>query len=376
MSILVVHPSLNASGGSEKVCLTIIEALKEKGYKIILGSFERTDWQRVERIFGEVAKPDVEIINPRIFGTSAYGELLNFFLLLSHIPKNKNYETAVISCSSPWFFCPSADKTVIYMNLAPVNYIKGVRRAYLLPYISIQRKFLKKVKNKIILTNSTFSSKVIENVYSLKSKIVYPPVDVKRFQISQNKENLVISVGRFDTFKNYEILIKAFSHIEDGKCFIIGTVYDNASIKYLYKLRKLVKVLKLNGKVKFVVNSSMEVLKNFLLKAKVYVHTALHEYFGISIVEAMACGCVPIVRKSGGPFLDIVEQGKYGLVFENIDELADQINLLLQDENTLKNLSQKAIKRASFFNKENFKKNFLEIIFKNNIRQNCTLESL
>jgi hypothetical protein len=142
MNILVVHPSLNAIGGSEKVCLTIIEALKEKGYKIILGSFERTDWQKVEQIFGKVAKPDVEIINSRIFGTSAYGELLNFYLLLSHIPKN--YETAVISCSSPWFFCPSTDKTVIYMNLAPVNHIKGIRRAYLLPYISIQRRFLKK----------------------------------------------------------------------------------------------------------------------------------------------------------------------------------------------------------------------------------------
>jgi len=128
--------------------LTIIEALKEKGYKIILSSFERTDWQKVEQIFGKVAKPDVEIINLRIFGTSAYGELLNFYLLLSHIPKN--YQTAVISCSSPWFFCPSADKTVIYMNLAPVNHIKGIRRAYLLPYISIQRRFLKKLRIKLI----------------------------------------------------------------------------------------------------------------------------------------------------------------------------------------------------------------------------------
>jgi len=43
--------------------------------------------------------------------------------------------------------------------------------------------------------------------------------------------------------------------------------------------------------------------------------------------------------------------------FENVDEVADQINLLLQDGNTLKIFSERAIKRAEIFDKRNFKKN-------------------
>src|SRR5207244_11868431 len=41
-------------------------------------------------------------------------------------------------------------------------------------------------------------------------------------------------------------------------------------------------------------------VKDILGKAKVYVHSALNEHFGITIVEAMAAGCVPVVHISGG----------------------------------------------------------------------------
>jgi len=359
MNVLVIHPSLNAGGGSERVCLAVIESLKENGYNVMLGTFEQTDWKKVKEFFGNVVKPDIEFVRPRFFGMSAYGELLNFHFLLSNIPKK--YEVAFVSCTSPWFYCPVAKKTVIYM-IPPVDYRYGLKRAYLVPYTFLQSRFLKKVKNKVILTNSSFSSRIIEEVYSLKPKVVYPPVDVEKFYPSSKKDDLVVSVGRINSYKRYEILIRAFFKVNFGRCVIIGSTYSGASLRYLEKLKRLVKSLRLSDRVRLIVNSSFRTLKHFLSKAKIYVHSASFEHFGISVVEAMACGCVPIVHKSGGPYEDIIEYGKYGFSFTEINELADKIKLLLKDDDLHKEFSKKVLERSKNFGRDIFQRNIRKIL--------------
>jgi len=358
MNVLVIHPSLNDCGGSERVCIRIIEALKEKGYNVTLGTFEKTNWEKVSKFFDNVKKPDVEFVRPKFFGASAYEELLNFYALSLRI--SNNYEAIVVSCASPWLFCPNSKKTIIYMNIAPVNHIKGFRRAYISPYVFLQKRAFKK-GNTVILTNSSFSSKIIKEVYSLRPMVVYPPVDVDKFQPTLKKENLVVSVGRFDPYKGYEKLIMAFSNVKFGKCAILGNIYDYVSLKYFKKLKHLVNYLKLDDKVELIVNCSFAKLRHFLSKAKVYVHSALFEFFGISVVEAMASGCVPIVHKSGGPYTDIIARGTYGFAFENVRELADNINLLLEDETLFRDFSYKAIGRSKFFSKKSFKEKFLSL---------------
>jgi len=357
----VIHPSLNAGGGSERVCLTIIESLKEKGHNVTLGTFEKTNWEKVEKHFGRVVKPDAEVARSRVFGMSAYGELLNFHLLLSSIPKD--YEVAIVSCTSPWFYCPATKKTIIYM-IPPVGYQNGLKRIYLTPYIFIQGKFLEKAQKRVILTNSLFSSKVIEDVYSLKSKVLYPPVDLEAFH-SSDKEELVVSVGRFNSYKRFEVLLRAFANVDEGKCVILGSIYKSTSgdsLRYLRKLRRLVNDLKLNDRVELLVNSPFSILKHTLSKAKLYVHCALFEHFGISVVEGMASGCVPIVHRSGGPYEDIIDHDRYGFSFEDANELADKITLLLKNDDLYTKYSGEAIKRSEFFSRENFKKRILNIV--------------
>jgi len=359
MNILVVHPSLNAGGGSERLCLTIVETLKENGFDVALGTFEKTDWRKIESFFNSTVKPDKEYVQPRRFGTSAYGELLNFHLLFSYLPLD--YDVVIISTSSPWFYCPTARKVTIYFNCSPVNYTRGIKRAYLGPYNVLQKRLLRRAKEKIILTNSTFSSRAIKNVFSLKPKVLYPPVDVKCF-FRLPKQNVVLSVGRFDPFKRYEILIKAFCKVNNGKCIIIGSTYGKISLRYLNKLKRLINNLRLNHKVKLIVNCPFNTVKYFLSKAKVYVHCAPFEYFGISVVEAMASGCVPVVCKSGGPYTDVVDHGKYGLCFSTTNELANIINRLLCNHKLCEQFSYTAMKRALIFDKEKFKREFLKVL--------------
>jgi len=54
------------------------------------------------------------------------------------------------------------------------------------------------------------------------------------------------------------------------------------------------------------------------------VHPIIYEHFGISVVEAMASGCVSIVHRSGGSYTDIADHDKYVFSFEDVEDLAEK----------------------------------------------------
>jgi glycosyltransferase involved in cell wall biosynthesis len=361
MNVNILTPTLNGKGGSERVCLDIIGALKERGHSIALGTFEKTDWKNVAIFLGKAEKPDKEIVGSRIFGTFAYGETLNFHLLSKKMPKNS--DITIISCSSPWFYCPPSKRVIIYM-IPPLWYKKGWREPYLKPYIFIQRKYLNKTKAKVLLTNSSFSAETIRAAYSWNPRVVYPPVDLKHFYPSK-KEDLIVSIGRFDPFKKFEVLIKSFEYLDLGKCIIIGTVNEvrkRESINYIKNLTKMIKDLKLQNRVEILVDCSLTILRNMLSKAKLYVHCAWFEHFGISIVEGMASGCVPIVHRSGGAYIDITDRDRWGFSFIDAQDLSEKIRLLLMSDKLMKEYSEKAIERSKFFSREIFRNKIADIV--------------
>ena len=107
-------------------------------------------------------------------------------------------------------------------------------------------------------------------------------------------------------------------------------------------------------------------------KAKIYWHAAgsgedLHvyperaEHFGITTLEAMASGCVPMVFPAGGQ-VEIVEDNKDGVYWQTSDELAEKTIKLIEDESKIKNLSQNAIKKSKEYDVEVFKKKLDELI--------------
>ncbi|MEM3715180.1 MAG: hypothetical protein QXF82_09570, partial [Nitrososphaeria archaeon] len=61
MRIVLSHLSLNFLGGEERLCLSSIGALKKYGHHVTLFTVERTNWKIVQRVFGNVTRPDEEI---------------------------------------------------------------------------------------------------------------------------------------------------------------------------------------------------------------------------------------------------------------------------------------------------------------------------
>jgi len=84
------------------------------------------------------------------------------------------------------------------------------------------------------------------------------------------------------------------------------------------------------------------------------------EPFGISCAEAMSFGAVPLVYRAStsGPWIDIIQQGRYGLGFSTAREFTELTERLLLDEEEWLGWSRKAVERSQCFSRPRFERDF------------------
>jgi glycosyltransferase involved in cell wall biosynthesis len=180
---------------------------------------------------------------------------------------------------------------------------------------------------------------------------------------------MILSVGRFfdrsagHSKKQLE-LVHAFRRLLDSGCapgwelMLIGG--SSHRDDYAARVREAAAGLPIAG----VENGTGDEVERALAEAAVYWHGAgldesllgdrvRFEHFGISVVEAMSAGCVPIVYGVGGP-AGIVEDGENGLHFFDVDELVEQTRLVIDDPNLRGRLADGAVRRAQDFSEEAF----------------------
>lgn len=202
--------------------------------------------------------------------------------------------------------------------------------------------------------------------------VVYPPVDVENFQPlyrRKERESLVVTVSRFRPGKNLESIPNIAKHV-DARFLIIGPS-DQASASTINTVRGLAKKMKVQNRVQLLTNEPRSVLREKLSYAKVLLHTQFFEAFGMSVVEAMASGCVPIVPDVGGPWLDILdqEQGKYGYAYGSPKDAAEKIRLLMEDEGLRREVASRAYRRAEAYSTSIFTRNMLRLVEKVHARK-------
>jgi glycosyltransferase involved in cell wall biosynthesis len=212
--------------------------------------------------------------------------------------------------------------------------------------------------------NSIFTARVHENHFPKnKSFILYPPIDIENFKPGK-KENIILSVARFDSpshSKRQDILIDAFrilnrSHPE-YQLFLAGGVHGESDI--LDKLKEKVGSLP----VKFVVNPNFLKLKDLYAKSKFFWHAAGFEvdelaepekveHFGITTVEAMASGCIPIVIGKGGQ-KEIITEGT-GFLCKDATEIATNTKALIVNNNLYLSTQNATINRSNMYSNSTF----------------------
>jgi glycosyltransferase involved in cell wall biosynthesis len=153
------------------------------------------------------------------------------------------------------------------------------------------------------IANSKHVAKRIKKIYGRDSTVIYPPVDVDKCIFNESKEDYYLTAARFVPYKRVDLIVRAFSQMPDKKLIVIGEGPDEKRLKSLASVN-----------IEFLPRQPYEKLIDYISKAKAFLFGA-EEDFGITIVEALACG-TPVIAYSVGGASETVEHLKTGILFD------------------------------------------------------------
>ena len=235
--------------------------------------------------------------------------------------------------------------------------------------------------NKIIPVSKAIENDLVKEFsINVKQNVIYNPYDIKKIQelanepnfYEINREKSIVTVGSLGKRKNHNLLINAFSKIDDKeyKLFILGKGEEEIN------LRILVKNLNLEKRVIFLGFDNNPY--KYLSKCGIFVLASNSEGFPNVLAEAMICGCSVIStdclsgpREILAPNSDLrfqlennIELSEYGILtpIKNVEKIKEAMNLLIDDESLRNKYQDKAKQRANDFRIEKIIKQYEEII--------------
>ncbi|TXI37278.1 MAG: glycosyltransferase family 4 protein [Methylophilus methylotrophus] len=195
------------------------------------------------------------------------------------------------------------------------------------------------------ISNSNFISKRIKKVYGKDATVIYPPVDTSGFTFWPDKEDFYLTASRMVPYKRIDLIVEAFAQMPDKKLVVIGDGPDMEKIK-----------AKATSNIQIMGYQPYEVLKEHMQKAKAFVFAA-EEDFGITPVEAQACGTAVIAFGKGGALETVIASGdnQTGVFFESqtVDSLKEAVEKFHLQANNIK--PEACRKNAERFSPERFR---------------------
>jgi len=353
----IYHSTLNIPGGAEFVTITMINALKEQGHKVVVLTDEKINQSKVMKLYGKNVSVDKQIILPTPFSPYA----CHLGAIYSNVLRSPflkfGCDILIDTCSNsllPWI-------DVAYIHFPCTPPIMSLRDKLNLPYYFLVRNAIKKMQSgqKLVFVNSKYIAKILMKRLDVRAHVLFPPVPTipnsRKSMMFNHRTNTVVTISRISADKNLEIIPKIAELTDADISFtIIGGCQSQGTLRSILELAKERGVSK---RVNMLPNLTRDKLKKILLTSKVYLHTKKNEHFGISIIEGMSAGCIPIVHDSGGPR----EFVPFELRYKNLEEAKVKI------EKAISKWSVKYAERMSniarAYNEENFSKKFMNILY-------------
>ena len=201
-------------------------------------------------------------------------------------------------------FLPSGPKYIHYIHL-PVPAIPHVNRRYnnsifyklyALPVI-LSQFFNSSVAQKgIAITNSHFTADKYKRVYGIPADIVIYPPCIESVDLDTFSGEGVVSLGSFHPNKRQLFQLRIAKQLPEISFTLIGS---SASSDYYHRCMKYIN----NHNIKNVTlkrDASSRDVNKALKENKIFLHSMQQEPFGISTVEALNAGCIPVTHDSGG----------------------------------------------------------------------------
>lgn len=355
MKIGIYDPYLDDLGGGEKYMMSIASCLAKKHEVSIF-------WDDKEDIYQLKKRFSLPLENIKIT-KNIFSQHSSF---IKRILQTKNYDAIIVLSDGSIPFTLS--KKLLLHIQQPLGRINA----------SSWKDKLKLKRITKIFYNSTFTSSFNQQrLQGVPSMIIYPPVEI--FPKKTKKENSILHVGRFrvknvavEDYKKQVVMIKIFKKMVDQGLsnwrFVIAASVKKEDENRFSLLRESAK----GYPIEFVINKTNDQLWEYYTKAKIYWHASgfgedlknhpeYAEHFGISTVEAMGAGAVPVVFNAGGQ-KEIITEGETGFLWDSIDECISKTKRVMENETLWKMLSDAAREHAKNFSKETFCQKIYEII--------------
>lgn len=220
--------------------------------------------------------------------------------------------------------------------------------------------------------NSDFTSRWTEERWSLGARCTtwYPPVTpVQPVSESERKASL-LAVGRICPEKQPREMVSWFRQLSseqpDAAMVIAGMLREGQRAHHDSLLADAAGL-----QLRIQPNISLNELHRLYASSSIFWHTMGYgvpqdqpqncEHFGMTTVEAMSAGCVPVVFARGGQ-VEIVQDGVNGFTWNDPQELIAHTRRLLSDEPLRRKMSAAAMRRAELFTKRAFQDRLLRAV--------------
>lgn len=359
VKIALVHDYLNQFGGAERVLEEFHKlypeapiytsvydeaGMKELGFnpegKDIRTSFiERLPWRnKLPRYYFTMFYPYAF----SRFDMAEYDVLLTSASYASKYVNKRAGATHICYCHTPPRFLYGYDTD----SSAKMNWLE--RQLSKIWKVYLRRLDQRKSKGvDIWIANSNSIRDKIKDAYGVEAKVIYPPVDLARFTDRKtNDEGYYLVVSRLGEYKRVDLIVEAFNQLG----WPLKVIGKGAQLGYLRSIAK--ENVEILGAL-----PDEEVTQHYLnCRAMVL---ASYEDFGITPLEAMACG-KPVVALGQGGYLETVVENKTGVFFpeqttESLVEALKRFETMEFDANAIK-------QHTTQFNQESFRQQIAAVV--------------
>lgn len=361
MKIVYYLPSLYISGGLERIITFkanyFAEHLKDSEVYIITS--EQNNNEPYFKVSPQIKLIDINVLIDTPINQNKLLKLLKYpfkYLLFKsrfkRIIKEINPDILISTLRRELNFISSIDKKIV--KIGEFHISRFSYHSYSIKTTSLILDYIK----------SYFEKRFIRNINSLDSfvvlteeektfwpeinniEVIHNPLTINPVTKSDCNNKKVIAVGRYAHQKGFDMLIEAWKIVADLHPEWVLTIYGEGDDEILKRL-----IDKYNLHNSCLLKPATQEIVNKYCESSIFVLSSRYEGFGLVITEAMACGVPPIAFDCPCGPKDIINNFKDGILVksEDINELADKICFLIENENIRKEMGIKARKSSERF---------------------------
>lgn len=343
---VVLGPDLRARGGAERVAVTMASELRANGYETFLAfPGDALDLDGIGTYFGVdlggVRPVPLDHREKGLLGREELrilSEQLRWKRTLAQLRPD-----VFVNCLTASEMPPLAPVSLYYVHFPhrlETPGATGLRRAYVTGSRAVRSALTHRGRSFLagydIVANSSFTAQHVQSLWGRPAKVLHPPTSLVAVpDVERERRPWILGVGRFQDHvpghphKRQDAMIEAFMDLVDAgvtgwELHLAGSVGSREELKRLEDSAAGYAVV-------FHPDASWEELRDLYEGASVYwhaqgfgeerhVHPEAQEHFGITVVEALGAGLLPLVYDSAGP-AEIVSPLSAPSTWRTLDEL-------------------------------------------------------